>query len=700
MRVTKRLLLITLLSCSAAGIAQQTSRVDSSNSRAMQTGESETVSVPYTPGLDISAIDKTVDPCVDFYSYSCGGWQKQNPIPPDQASWSVTGRLTEQTRKVLRQILEKATVDDPHRNPISQKIGDYYASCMDEKAIDAAGVGALKTDLERIAALRTKEDLAGYLAHFHPQDIGIYFGSSALFRFGSSPDTKNSAEIIAEVDQGGLGLPDRDYYLKNDAHSKDLRIKYVTHVQKMLELIGEKPEAAAADAQTVMRIETVLAKGMLTQVQRRDPKATYHRMDIKQLRALSPSFAWEQYLAGYGLTDLPSINVAAPEFFKTMEATIAAEELSSWQAYLRWHLVHAQARWLASPIVEEDFNFYGRTLTGQPELQPRWKRCIRYMYPLNDAVAEAYVESAFSPQAKERALKMVQQIEGAMERDIRGLSWMSDATKKQAQSKLHAVVTNIGYPDKWRDYSGLKIVRGDPLGNAERSNTFEFLRTIKKIGKPVDRTEWMIPATMVDAAYDRANNSITFPAAVLQPPLFDMRMDDAPNYGDTGGNIGHELTHGFDDEGRQFDALGNLRDWWQPQDAKEFEQRTYCLMDQYAQYTVVDDVKINSKLTVGEDVADLGGLILAYMAWHEKTIGKKLAPIDGLAAEQRFFIGYAQWACSNDRPEDLRQEAMTDTHSPAKYRVNGVVPDMPEFQQAFQCKTGQPMAPEKRCRVW
>ncbi len=706
---TKRSLFIAFLFCSVAALAQQSagppSDMHGSGGRVTQAGAipanaTQTVSVPYTPGLDVSAMDKTADPCGDFYAYSCGGWQKQNPIPPDQASWSVTGWLTEQTREVLRNILVKAAADDPHRNPISQKIGDYYASCMDETAIDAAGMGALKADLERIAALRTKADLAGYLAHFHPQDIGIYFGSSALFRFGSEQDPKNSAQVIAEVDQGGLGLPDRDYYLKDDARSKELRNKYIAHVQKMLQLIGEKPEAATADAQVVMRIETALAKGMLTQVQRRDPKATYHLMDVTQLRALTPSFGWLQYFAGYGLTDLHSIDVVAPEFFKTMEATIAAEELSSWQAYLRWHLVHAQARWLASPIVEEDFDFYGRTLTGQGDLQPRWERCIRYMYPLNDAVGEAYVESAFSPQAKQRALQMVQQIESAMERDIRGLTWMSDATKQEALAKLRAVVAKVGYPDRWRDYTGLTIVRGDALGNAERSNTFEFLRTINKIGKAVDRTEWMIPPTMVDAAYDTPNNSITFPAAVLQPPLFDMRIDDAPNYGDTGGNIGHELTHGFDDEGRQFDALGNLRDWWQPQDAREFEQRTQCLMDQYAQYTVVEDVKINSKLTVGEDVADLGGLILAYMAWQEETAGKTLRAIDGLTPAQRFFIGYAQGFCSNERPENLRQAAMTDTHSPPKYRANGVVRNMPEFQQAFQCKTGQPMAPERRCRVW
>jgi len=707
------------------------------------------VSVAYTPGLDVTAMDKAVDPCVDFYAYSCGGWQKKNPIPPDQASWSVSAKLTEQTRELLRKMLENAAANDPHlhpsapkagapgtpdhphpsapkagapgtpdhphpsapkagapgapdhRGPVQQKIGDFYASCMDEKAVDAAGAGALRAGLERIAGVRSKADLASYLAHFHPEDIGIYFGSSALFSFGSTQDAKNSAEVIAGVDQGGLGLPDRDYYLKDDQRSQDLRAKYIAHVQNMLELLGEAPAAAAIDAQSVMRIETALAKGSMTRVERRDPKATYHRMTVKELQALSPSFAWDRYLAGYGLKNLQSLNVAAPEFVKTMEAAITAEALPAWQAYLRWHLVHAQARWLASPFVEQDFDFYGQALTGQRELKPRWNRCVRFTdRALSEALGQAYVEAAFSGQAKQRTLQMVQGIERAMQRDIRQLAWMSEPTRQQALAKLHAVVNKIGYPDKWRDYTALKIVRGDLLGNGERSNAFEFLRQIGKIGKPVERGEWYIPVTMVDAYYDVQNNSINFPAAVLQPPLFDMRIDDAPNYGDTGGTIGHELTHGFDDQGRQFDALGNLRDWWQPQDAREFEQRTQCLADQYARYTVVGDVKINSKLTVGEDVADLGGLILAYMAWQEETRDKKLAPIDGLTPEQRFFIGYAQGWCSNERPENLSRRAMTDPHSPPRYRTNGVVSDMPEFQQAFHCKAGQPMAPEKRCRVW
>jgi len=646
-------------------------------------------------------MDRMADPCVDFYTYACGGWQKKNPIPPDQSSWSVYSKMQDENRTLLRHILENAAVNDPHRGPVSQKIGDYYASCVDEAAINKGGVAVLKPDLDRIAAMKSKADLAPTLAYLHPRDIGIYFGNSALFRFGSEQDAKNSAEVIAAADQGGLGLADRDYYLKDDAKSQGIRTKYVAHVQKMFELLGESPGAAAADAQTVLRIETALAKGSMTRVQRRDPNNVYHRMTVQELQALSPSFPWTAYFAAYGLNNLASLNVGAPEFMKTMESVIAAEDLAAWQAYLRWHLLHAQARWLPTQFVDEDFNFYGRTMTGQQALQPRWKRCVRYTdRALGDALGQAYVEIAFSSAAKQRTLTIVKQVEAAMERDIQQLTWMTPATKQQALEKLHGVVNHIGYPDHWRDYTALNVVRGDAIGNGQRANEFEFRRQLSKIGKPVDRGEWYLTPPTVNANYDPQNNDVNFPAGVLQPPAFDMKMDDAPNYGNTGGTIGHELTHGFDDEGRQFDAKGNLRDWWQPQDEKEFTARTQCIEDQYTQYVVVDDVKINSKLTLGEDVADLGGLMLAYMAWRDETQNKKLQPIDGLTPEQRFFVGYGQSWCSNERPENLRMRAKTDPHSPTKYRTNGVVSNLPEFQQAFGCKTGQPMAPEKRCRVW
>jgi endothelin-converting enzyme/putative endopeptidase len=664
-------------------------------------GQAQTQSIPYTPGLDVTAMDRTADPCVDFYTYACGGWQKNNPIPSDQSSWSVYSKMQDENRILLRSILENAAANDPHRGPVNQKIGDYYASCIDEAAINKAGIAVLKPDLDRIASMKSKADLAPTLAYLHPNDITIYFGNAALFRFGSEQDAKNSAEVIASVDQGGLGLPDRDYYLKDDAKSQAIRTKYVVHVQKMLELAGESPEQAAADAQTIVRIETALAKGSLTRVQRRDPNNIYHRMTVADLQALSPSFPWKTYFSAYGLNNLQSLNVGVPEFVKTMEALIAAEDIAALQAYLRWHLVHAQARWLPIAFVEEDFNFYGRTMTGQQELQPRWKRCVRFTdRALGDALGQAYVEIAFSSAAKQRTLTMVKQVEAAMERDINQLTWMTPATKQQALEKLHAVVNKIGYPDRWRDYTALNVVPSDAIGNGQRANEFEFRRQLNKIGKPVDRSEWYLTPPTVNANYDPQNNDVNFPAGVLQPPAFDMKMDDAPNYGDTGGTIGHELTHGFDDEGRQFDAKGNLRDWWQPQDEKEFTGRAQCVEDQYAKYVVVDDVTINSKLTLGEDVADLGGLMLAYMAWRDETQNKKLQPIDGLTPEQRFFVGYAQSWCSNERPESLRMRAKVDPHSPTKYRTNGVVINMAEFQQAFACKTGQPMAPEKRCRVW
>jgi endothelin-converting enzyme/putative endopeptidase len=450
-----------------------------------------------------------------------------------------------------------------------------------------------------------------------------------------------------------------------------------------------------------MRIETSLAKGSMTRVARRDPKALYHRISVADLQALSPSFNWARYLAGLGMPKVPNLNVATPDFIKAMNAVVESESVPALQAYLRWHLLHAQARWLATPFVNEDFNFYSHTLMGQQQIQPRWKRCVRFTdRALGEALGQAYVEVAFGPDSKRRTLKMVQGIEKAMERDIQQLTWMSEPTKKQALAKLHAVVNKIGYPDKWRDYTALNILRGDALGNGERANIFEFQRNLKKIGKPVDRGEWYITPPTVNAYYNPQNNDINFPAGVLQPPLFDPKMDDAPNYGDTGGTIGHELTHGFDDEGRQYDAQGNLKDWWQPRDSAEFQKRTQCIVDRYAQYTVVDDIKINSKLTLGEDVADVGGLILAYMAWKDDTKNLKLEPIQGFTPEQRFFIGYGQSWCSNERPEALRMRAMTDPHSPAKYRTNGVLSNMSEFQKAFQCKTGQPMAPEKRCRVW
>ena len=643
--------------------------------------------------LDITSMDRSIDPCVDFFAYSCGGWLKKNPIPPDQSSWDTYSKMQDENLTRLRGILEAAAAPDSKRSAVDQKIGDYYASCTDEKAIDAKGAEPLKPGLERIAKISSKPEIADVAAAMTDDNV--------LFRFDSIQDFRDANQVIADADQGGLGLPDRDYYTKDDAKSVELRKQYVAHVQKMFELLGDKPETAAAEAQTVMRIETALAKGSMTRVERRDPKALDHRMTSADLQKISPDFHWSVYFGKVGMPSLESLNVTAPNFFKAMNEEIQKESLADWKVYLRWHLAHANAPFLSKPFVDENFAFYGKTLRGQQELQPRWKRCTRGVDgDLGEALGQAYVEKYFSPEAKQQALKIVKEIQTAMEQDIDSLQWMSAATKQQALAKLHGMANKIGYPDKWRDYSKLEIVRGDELGNVERARNFEFDRELAKIGKPVDRSEWDMTPPTVNAYYNPQMNDINFPAGVLQPPAFDPSSDAAPNYGDTGGTIGHELTHGFDDEGRQFDAQGNLRDWWTEEDGKEFVKRASCISDQYSTYTIIDDIKINGKLTLGEDVADLGGLILAYNAWKDDTKGQTLEPIDGLTPDQRFFVGYGQSWCGQSRDETKRLRATVDPHSPEKYRTNGVVSNMPQFQKAFQCKAGAPMVNKNRCSVW
>jgi putative endopeptidase len=647
----------------------------------------------HEPVLDINSMDRSIDPCVDFFTYSCGGWIKNNPIPPDQASWDTYSKMEDENRARLRGILEAAAEADPNRSAVTQKIGDYYASCMDEKAIEAKGAAPLQPELDKIARISSKAELADLAAAMTDDNV--------LFRFESIQDYRDANQVVANADQGGLGLPDRDYYTKTDAKSEELRKQYVAHVQKMFELLGDKPEVAATEAQTVLRIETVLANGSMTRVERRDPKSLDHKMTSADLEKIAPDFHWQVYFTKVGMPNLSSLNVAVPAFFKTMNAELDKESLADWKTYLRWHLVHANAAHLSSPFLNENFAFYGKTLQGQQELKPRWKRCTEYVDDyLGEALGQAYVEKYFPPSAKQEVLKMVKEIQTAMQQDINTLTWMSPATKQQALIKLHAMANKIGYPDKWRDYSKLEIVRGDELGNVERAREFEFNRDMAKIGKPVDRGEWFMTPPTVNAYYDPQMNDINFPAGVLQPPAFDPSSDAAPNYGDTGGTIGHELTHGFDDEGRQFDAQGNLRDWWTPEDAKEFEQRAACISDQYSKYTIIDDIKINGKLTLGEDTADLGGLILAYMAWQTDTNRENLQAIDGLTPEQRFFVGYGQSWCGQTRDETKRLRATIDPHSPEKYRTNGVVSNMPEFQEAFHCKAGSPMVNEHRCRVW
>ncbi len=658
------------------------------------------------PVLDVSAMDRTVDPCADFYTYSCGGWIKNNPIPPDQASWSTSGKLEDENRAQLRAILEAAAKPGGARDAVTQKIGDYYASCLDEAAIDKLGAKPLLPELERIAALRSKQDLAEYAATsaFPPS---LYEGGT-LFTFRSNQDYKDSTQMIAEADQGGLGLPDRDYYIKDDAKSKELRQAYLAHVARMFELLGDKPADAATEAATVMRIETALAKGQMTRVERRDPPKLYHKMSVEDLQKLAPSFGWNTYFAKTGVRSLESsrgtLNVVTPGYFHVMNEEIEKESLADWKTYLRWHAAHDAATSLSAAFVKEHFDFYGKTLRGREQLPPRWKRCTSDVdNDLGEALGQAYVAKYFSPQAKQAALKIVTQIEAAMQSEIQALPWMGAATKEQALAKLHTIANKIGYPDTWRDYSALEIVRGDEIGNSERASWFEFRRWLAKIGKPVDRKEWDMTPPTVNAYYDPQKNDINFPAGILQPPLFSALSDAAPNYGDTGATMGHELTHAFDDEGSQFDAQGTLRNWWTDSDRKEFEQRAQCVVDQYSGYTIIDDIKINGKLTNGEDLADLGGTLLAYLAWKENredTKDQKPQSLDGLTPEQRFFVAYGQSWCTNEREQNKRLRATVDPHSPEKYRTNGVVSNLPEFRAAFHCQPGQPMVRENACRVW
>jgi endothelin-converting enzyme/putative endopeptidase len=647
----------------------------------------------HTPVLDVTAMDRTIDPCVDFFQYACGGWIKNNPIPPDQSAWDLYSKMEDENKEKLRGILEAAAVPDTGRNAVNQKIGDYYVSCMDEKAIEAKGADPLRPALQRIASIRSKAEIADVKS--------TLIGDNVLFPINSIQDFRDASQVIANIDQGGLGLPDRDYYTKDDPKSEELRKAYLAHVGKMFALLGDSPSVSASEAQTVIRIETTLAKGSMTRVERRDPKNLDHKMTGAELEQLSPLFRWSAFFAKVGLPSLQSLNVSSPNFFKELNGVLEKESLDDLKTYMRWHLVHASARYLSSAFLNEDFAFYGKTLQGQQELKPRWKRCTEYVDDyLGEALGQAYVEKYFPPKAKEQALGIVNEIRAAMERDINSLSWMSPATKQQAMAKLHAMANKIGYPDKWRDYAKLEIVRGDNLGNAERAREFEFNRQLGKIGKPVDKGEWDMTPPTVNAYYNPQMNDINFPAGVLQPPAFDPESDAAPNYGNTGGTVGHELTHGFDDEGRQFDAQGNLRDWWTPEDAKEFEKRASCISDQYSKYVIIDDIHINGKLTLGEDVADLGGLLLAYMAWKEDTNNQKLEPIDGLTPEQRFFVGYGQSWCGHVRDESKRMRATIDPHSPEKYRTNGVVSNMPQFEEAFHCKAGSAMVNENRCRVW
>jgi endothelin-converting enzyme/putative endopeptidase len=647
------------------------------------------------PPFSAGELTPAVNPCTNFYQFVCRKWLAANPVPGDQSRWGRFSELAERNRLVLRGILEQASVPGPERDAVSQKIGDYYASCMDEKAINQKGLAPLQPELDRIAALKDQDALSEEFGHL--QRIGV----DAAFHFSSDQDYKDSTKVIAEADQAGLGLPERDYYFRSDAKSVELRQAYVAHVKNMFVLLGEPPAQAARDAATVMQMETALAQASMDVVARRDPENVYHKMTLEELARISPAISWNRYLLAVDAPPLQSLNVAAPEFFKGMQALLAAQSLENWKTYLRWHLVHAAAAGLPRSFVEENFDFYGKTLTGQKELRPRWKRCVRYTDDdLGEALGQSYVTENFGPDGKERTLHMVRELEQALREDLEQVPWMTPETRKQALIKLDKIANKIGYPDHWRDYSKLEIVRGDALGNSFRANRFEFNRQLAKIGKPVDRQEWSMTPPTVNAYYDPQLNDINFPAGILQPPFFDKRLDDAMNFGAIGAVIGHELTHGFDDQGREFDADGNLRDWWTAADAREFGQRTQCLVDEYSHFTAVDDVHLNGKLTLGENTADNGGLRIALMALQDELRGQKENRIDGFTPEQRLLIGWGRIWCENDTAESLRMDAQTDPHSPPPDRVNGVVSNMPEFQKAFGCEAGDPMVRKDACRVW
>jgi putative endopeptidase len=681
------IVLLVLNICAAAQMSPRAASTDSSRSSS---------GLPYRPSLDVTAMDKSVDPCIDFYEYSCGGWKKANPIPPDRTSWGRYGQLYEDNLVLLRSILERAAAAK-NRDAVDQKIGDFYGSCVDEAAVNRHGLTPIKPELDAIASVKSMHELAPVVAHLQFEDLG----GELMFGPGSIQDPDDSDKQIAAVDQGGLGLPDRDYYTNDDAKSKENRERYVQHVQKIFGMLGDSPAQAKTNAETVMRIEMALAKASQTRTERRDPYKIMHKMSPADQAALTPNWDWDAYWKALNPPPFQIVNVLSPDFMKQLNKTLAAESVDNWKNYLRFHITNINAPYLSDEFSTAHFDFYQKYLRGAQEQEPRWKRCVEFVdQRLGEALGQAYVREVFSPELKASTLKMVEEIEKAMELRINQLDWMSPTTKQQALVKLHAIRNKIGYPDKWRDYSSVEIKPDDFSGNIRNATVFEARRQLNKIGTPTDRAEWQITPPTVDAYYNPQVNDINFPAGVLQPPLYDAKMDDAPNYGDTGGTIGHELTHAFDDEGSQFDAKGNLKNWWTPEDQKKFEERTKCVDDQYSQYVAVDDIHLNGKLTLGENVADIGGEILAYIAWKDATKDLKLETKDGLTPDQRFFVGFAQWDCANERPEQVREWVVTNPHSTAKYRINGVVVNMPEFAEAFSCKKSQPMVGAKVCKVW
>ncbi|HEV3512183.1 MAG TPA: M13 family metallopeptidase [Candidatus Sulfotelmatobacter sp.] len=673
---------------------------------------SDQTAQPKLEHFDPALADKSLDPCNDFYKYSCSKWLNANPIPPDQVYWSTGSSLELWNEGVLRDTLEAAAKNDSSRSANQQKIGDYWAACMDESGIEAAGLKPLNAEPDRVAALKSKKEITVELAHLQHLYPGAWQPSdnqsnSPLFGFTGQQDYDNASIVVAQIDQGGLSLPNRDYYLNTDEKSKELLTKYRAHIQKMFVLAGEPESQATTDAATVIELETELAQAQMDNVKRRDPKNINNKMTLAQVRALAPSIDWDAYLKAVQAPPSDHYIVTSPDFFRAEEKLLNQHPLAHWQTYLRWQVIHHSAPYLTKALVDENFDFFAHTLAGAEQQLPRWRRCVHAAdRDLGEALGQAYVDRAFPPESKARTLEMVHSIETALSADIQSLAWMSPATKEQALVKLKGIEDKIGYPSHWRDYSSVKISRDSYLNNVAQASSFEFERWVAKIGKPVDRSEWTMTPPTINAYYDPQLNTINFPAGILQPPFFDPQRDDAVNFGAIGMVIGHEIIHGFDDEGRKFDAQGNLRDWWTAEDAKQYDERGKCISDEYTQEVpeAGPGVKQNGLLTQGEDTADNGGIHLALAALEAslKKEGKSLddkGP-DGWTYRQRFFLSNAYSWCANLRPQIARVWVTTDPHSLPVFRVNNVVSNMPEFEQAFSCKAGQKMVRANACRVW
>lgn len=668
--------------------------------------------LPKLESFSTANTDAGVNPCDDFFAYTNGKWIAAHPIPADQVMWGVESPLELWNETLLAKTLEQVSADDPKRTPNEQKVGDYYFSCMDTKTIDAHAPEWLKPELERIAAIRSKQEIAEEVAHLHQtipgaEEPGDNQTNAALLGYSGQPDYADASHNVATIDQGGMALPGRSFYLDQDDKAKEIRAKYVQHVMNIFVLAGEKPEPAKRDAATVLAIETELAQGAMDPVARRDPKNLNNPMTLTQVKALTPSFDWDTYLKLVKSLATPRYIVTSPEFFKSLETMLKAHSLEEWKTYLQWQLLHGNASALSDAFVKENFDFFARTLSGAQEMQPRWRRCVRNVDGnLGEALGEVYVQRAFPAENKERVLQLVKDIEVALSKDLEAAEWMAPETKKQAQLKLTTVLNKIGYPDSWRDYSSVSVGRANYLQNRQRAAAFEFERWVGKIGQPLDRTEWMMTPPTINAYEDPQNNTINFPAGILQPPFFEMSQDASVNYGAIGAVIGHETIHGFDDEGRKFDAQGNLRDWWTANDAKEYEARGKCISDEYTQPVpeAGPGVTQNGLMTQGEDTADNGGLHLALLALQMESAreGKSLdekGP-DGFTTLQRFFLAYAFSWCEHYRPESIRTQVLANPHSYAKYRVNNVVSNFPEFREAFGCHEGQKMVRVKYCRIW